>query len=95
MYISKGYIRGIKKEIKKYYRIKKTRKNFMKTLGRALLWVSGVIFIMFGLLLIVGVSESMLWTIGSIPIGFALCYVAYKFMVWSGFEEPIKESEEA
>ena len=47
MYISKGYIRGIEKEKRKYY-IKETRKNFMKTLGRALLWVSGVIFIMFG-----------------------------------------------
>lgn len=67
----------------------------MKTLGRALLWVSGVIFIMFGLLLIVGVSESMLWTIGSIPIGCAVVWVGYKLMVWSGFEEELKESEEA
>lgn len=67
----------------------------MKTLGRALLWVSGVIFIMFGLLLIVGVSESMLWTIGSMPIGFVVVWVGYKFMVWSGFEEELKESEEA
>lgn len=50
---------------------------------------------MFGLLLIVGVSESMLWTIGSMPIGFVVVWVGYKFMVWSGFEEELKESEEA
>lgn len=60
------------------------------------LWLVGLIAMLFGVCLIVGVDpDNMLWTIGSIPIGFALCYVAYKFMVWSGFEEPIKESEEA
>lgn len=68
----------------------------MKTLGRALLWVSGVIFIMFGLLLIVGVdADNMLWTIGSLPIGCGVVWVGYKFMVWSGFEEEIKDIKEA
>lgn len=65
----------------------------MKTLGRALLWVSGVIFVMFGLLLIVGVSESMLWTIGSMPIGCVVVWVGYKFMVWSGFENDLINEE--
>lgn len=68
----------------------------MKTLGRALLWVSGVILIMFGLLLIVGVdTDNMLWTIGSMPIGCVVVWVGYKFMVWSGFEEEIKDIKEA
>lgn len=51
---------------------------------------------MFGLLLIVGVdADNMLWTIGSMPIGCVVVWVGYKFMVWSGFEEEIKDIKEA
>ena len=67
----------------------------MKTLGRVALWVMGLFAMLIGVCMIVGVDpDNMLWTIVSKPIGVALCYVAYKFMVWSGFDAPINEVEE-
>jgi hypothetical protein len=60
------------------------------------LWLLGIVAMLVGVCMIVGVDpDNMLWTIVSKPIGVALCYVAYKCMVWSGFEEEIKDIKEA
>lgn len=60
------------------------------------LWLLGIVAMLVGVCMIVGVdADNMLWTIVSKPIGVALCYVAYKCMVWCGFSEPINDTEEA
>jgi hypothetical protein len=93
MYISKGYIRGIKKEKIEYIRKKE---RTMRVIMNVALWLLGIVAMLIGVCFIFGIcEESMIWTFMSKPIGFALCYVAYKCMVWSGFSEPINDTEEA
>jgi hypothetical protein len=91
MYISKGYIRGIKKEKIEYIRKKE---RTMRVIMNVALWLLGIVAMFFGVCFIFGVSEeSMMWTIMSKPIGIALCYVAYKCMLWSGFENDLINEE--
>lgn len=68
----------------------------METLGRIALWVMGLFAMLIGLCMIVGVDpDNMLWTVMSKPLGCVVCYASYKLMVWSGFSEPISDTEEA
>lgn len=68
----------------------------MKTLGRIALWVMGLFAMLIGVCMIVGVDpDNMLWTVMSKPLGCVVCYASYKLMVWSGFSEPINDTEEA
>ena len=68
----------------------------METLGRIALWVMGLFAMLIGVCMIVGVDpDNMLWTVMSKPLGCVVCYASYKLMVWSGFSEPINDTEEA
>lgn len=67
----------------------------MRVIMNIALWLLGIVAMLVGVCMIVGVdADNMLWTIVSKPLGVALCYVAYKCMVWCGFSEPINDIEE-
>lgn len=66
----------------------------MRVILNIALWVVGLLAVLIGVCLFIGVdTDRMLWTIASMPIGACVCYVGYKLMVLSGFEEPIKNEE--